>query len=52
MLETDTSLKMRLCQVGSFMMGVVFMYSVALLEEMEEHGHEHSLSEEHKHSEL
>mmetsp|Transcript_23804 Transcript_23804/g.42844 ORF Transcript_23804/g.42844 Transcript_23804/m.42844 type:complete len:106 (+) Transcript_23804:52-369(+) len=57
-LETNVSMPMRLLQVGSFLLGVAFMYGVALLEEMEasnhgehHHGHHHS-SDEHVHSEL
>jgi len=57
-LETNVSMPMRLLQVASFLLGVAFMYGVALLEEMEAsnhgdhpHGHHHS-SDEHVHSEL
>lgn len=36
MLETDVSAVMRLLQVGSFLLGIGFMYLVAELEAMEE----------------
>ena len=35
-LETDVSAVMRLLQVGSFLLGIGFMYLVAELEAMEE----------------
>lgn len=50
-LETDVSKTMRLLQVGSFMLGIAFMYAVALLEDMEGH-YQHHLPDEQTHSEL
>jgi len=44
-LETDVSTNMRLLQVGSFLLGVAFMYAVAELEEMEASHGQHSHSE-------
>lgn len=55
-LETDVSAIMRLLQVCSFLVGVGFMWAVALLEEMEasngEHHHGHHSSDGHSHNEL
>ena len=52
-LETNGGFTMRLLQIGSFMLGISFMFAVAELEEMEtssgmHHHHEHG----HSHSEL
>ena len=52
-LETNVSAMMRLMQVGSFLVGVGFMYAVAQLEEMEaSHGGHHQHHHGHKHGEL
>jgi len=54
-LETDVSTTMRLLQVGSFLLGIAFMYAVALLEDMEGHDHHHHghhSSDGQTHSEL
>ena len=48
-LETDMSVNMRLYKVGSFILGLGFIYSVASLEDMDEHGHEHGNEHGHEH---
>lgn len=54
-LETHVSTTLRLLQVGSFLLGIAFMYAVALLEDMEghdDHHHGHHSSDGQNHSEL
>jgi len=59
-LDSDVGVMMRLMQVGSFLLGIAFMYVVAELEEMEasngmHHHHDHhphQLADGHSHGEL
>lgn len=60
-LEANVSVYMRILQIGSFGMGLAFMYAVAILEEIEgnekgghqhSHGHHHHSHDHHIHGEL